>query len=140
MSIPLASPEIDHIGIAVHSIEDALPFYRQGLGIGHQTIEEIPSQMVRVAMLAVGELNIELLEPTSENSPIAKFLRKQGEGVHHIAFGTTSIEVQLEQARKAGVKLLHEKPIRGAHDKLVAFLHPRSCHGVLTEFCQATRR
>jgi methylmalonyl-CoA/ethylmalonyl-CoA epimerase len=128
--------KIDHIGIAVHSIEKSLPFYKDVIGIEHQLIEEIESQQVRVAMLAIGEINIELLEPTSPESPIAKFLVKNGEGMHHIAFATDSIENQLDQARKSGVRLLHEVPFEGAHGKLVAFLHPKSCHGILTEFCQ----
>lgn len=128
--------KIDHIGIAVRSIEESLPFYRDVIEIEYQLIEEIESQQVRVAMLEIGEINIELLEPTSSESPIAKFLEKNGEGMHHIAFATTSIDEKLERARNAGVRLLHEVPFQGAHGKLVAFLHPKSCHGILTEFCQ----
>jgi methylmalonyl-CoA/ethylmalonyl-CoA epimerase len=131
--------KIDHIGIAVHSIQEALPFYSNVIGIKHQLIEEIESQQVRVAMLEIGEINIELLEPTSPESPIAKFLEKNGEGIHHIAFSTDSIEHKLEQARKNGIRLIHEVPFHGAHDKLVAFLHPKDCHGILTEFCQDTK-
>jgi methylmalonyl-CoA/ethylmalonyl-CoA epimerase len=128
--------KIDHIGIAVHSIEKALPFYKDVVGIEHQLIEEIESQQVRVAILAIGEVNLELLEPISAESPIAKFLEKNGEGIHHIAFATDAIEAKLEKARESGVRLLHEVPFEGAHGKLVAFLHPKSCHGMLTEFCQ----
>ena len=128
--------KIDHIGIAVYSIEKALPFYKDVIGIEHQLIEEIESQQVRVAMLAIGEVNIELLEPTSAESPIAKFLEKNGEGMHHIAFATDAIEAKLEKAKESGVRVLHEVPFAGAHGKLVAFLHPKSCHGILTEFCQ----
>lgn len=133
------SHKIDHIGIAVHSIEKALPFYRNVIGIEHQLIEEIESQQVLVAMLAIGDVNIELLEPISNESPIAKFLEQKGEGIHHIAFATKDIEAQLKEAKESGVRLLHEVPFEGAHDKLVAFLHPKSCHGILTEFCQETR-
>ena len=132
------NPKIDHIGIAVRSIDAALSFYKNVIGINHQLIEEIESQKVRVAMLAVGDINIELLEPTSRESPIAKFLELHGEGVHHIAFATDSIESKLDQAKTAGVRLIHEVPFSGAHNKLVAFLHPKSCHGILTEFCQVT--
>lgn len=128
--------KIDHIGIAVYSIEKALPFYKDVIGIEHQLIEEVESQQVRVAMLAIGEVNIELLEPTSAESPIAKYLEKNGEGIHHIAFATNTIEAKLEKAKDSGVRLLHEVPFSGAHGKLVAFLHPKSCHGILTEFCQ----
>ncbi|MGJ8638318.1 MAG: methylmalonyl-CoA epimerase [Opitutaceae bacterium] len=128
--------KIDHIGIAVHSIEEALPFYKNVIGVEHQLIEEIESQQVRVAMLAVGEINIELLEPTDPASPIARFLEKNGEGIHHIAFATEDIVGKLQQAKESGVRLLHEVPFQGAHEKLVAFLHPKSCHGILTEFCQ----
>lgn len=128
--------KIDHIGIAVHSIEEALPFYKNVIEIEHQLIEEIESQQVRVAMLAIGDINIELLEPTDPASPIARFLEKNGEGIHHLAFATDSIEDKLDRSKKSGVRLLHEVPFKGAHDKLVAFLHPKSCHGILTEFCQ----
>ena len=95
----------------------------------------MPSQKVRTAFYAVGETNIELLEPTSPESTIAKFLAEKGEGIHHVAFATDQITSQLAGAKAAGIRLIHEVPFTGAHDKLVAFLHPKSTFGVLTEFC-----
>ena len=90
---------------------------------------------MKTAFFEAGEVHIELLEPTSEDSPIAKFLEKNGEGIHHVAFAVDNIEGQLKKASDSGVKLIHEVPIEGAADKVVAFLHPKSTHGVLTEFC-----
>ncbi len=127
--------KIDHIGIAVRSIKDTLKYYESALGLTCEKIEEVESQKVRTAFLAVGEVHIELLEPTSEESPIAKFLNDRGEGIHHIAFATSNIEGQLTRAKENGIRLIHEVPIDGAGGKLVAFLHPKSTHGVLTEFC-----
>lgn len=128
--------KIDHLGIAVRSIEAALPYYEKALGLKCEHVEEVPSQKVRTAFLACGEVHLELLEPTDPSSTIAKFLDDRGEGIHHIAFATTEINGQLGQAREAGVRLIHEVPFEGAGDKLVAFLHPKSTFGVLTEFCQ----
>ncbi|MEO0055360.1 MAG: hypothetical protein RLZZ50_1307 [Verrucomicrobiota bacterium] len=126
---------IDHLGIAVRSIDAALPYYEKALGLkcGHR--EEVASQQVRTAFLDVGEVHLELLEPTSPESPVAKFIEKNGEGIHHIAFATTNIAGQLGQAAGAGVQLIHEKPFEGAGGKRVAFLHPKSTFGVLTELC-----
>lgn len=126
---------IDHIGIAVHSIEDNLPHYEGTLGLTCEKIEEVASQKVRTAFFKVGDTYLELLEPTAPDSPVAKFLEKNGEGVHHIAFHTKDVQTALDHAASRGARLLHEKPIPGAHHKLVAFLHPKSTHGVLTEFC-----
>ena len=127
---------IDHLGIAVHSLEDSIPYYEKALGLTCEHIEEVPSQQVRTAFFQVGETRLELLEPTSPGSPVAKFLEKNPHGgVHHVAFATDNIESQLAQARNAGCQLIHEKPFAGAADKLVAFLHPKSTQGVLTEFC-----
>ncbi|KAB2639267.1 MAG: methylmalonyl-CoA epimerase [Verrucomicrobia bacterium] len=131
--------KIDHLGIAVRSIDEALAYYQSVLGLTCQGREEVASQMVKTAFFAVGEVHIELLEPTSDDSPIAKFLAKNGPGIHHIAFATDDIQDQLSQAKESGARLIHEIPFEGAGDKLVAFLHPKSSFGVLTEFCQATR-
>lgn len=131
---------IDHLGIAVRSIDAALPYYEKTLGLKCEHVEEVPSQKVRTAFLSVGEVHLELLEPTADDSPIAKFLETRGEGIHHIAFATDDIGAQLEQAKSAGTRLIHEVPIDGAGDKLVAFLHPKSTFGVLTEFCQPKSR
>ncbi len=128
--------KIDHLGIAVRSLDEAVPYYEKALGLKCEHREEVPSQKVRTAFFTVGEVHLELLEPTSSDSPIAKFLEKNPSGgIHHIAFGTDDIAAQLGQASNAGVKLIHEKPFDGAAGKLVAFLHPKSTFGVLTEFC-----
>jgi methylmalonyl-CoA epimerase len=132
----MTSRAIDHIGIAVRSIAAALPFYETVLGIACTGIEEISSQKVRVAFLPLEGAAIELLEPTSPESPIAKFLESRGEGIHHIAYVSESIEDDLAAARTAGLKLIHEVPFEGGHGKRVAFLHPKSTQGVLTEFCE----
>jgi len=128
--------KIDHLGIAVRSLDEAVPYYEKALGLkcGHR--EEVPSQKVRTAFFAVGEVHLELLEPTGPDSPIAKYLEKNpAGGIHHIAFGTDDVSAHLKQAADAGVKLIHEKPFDGAGDKWVAFLHPKSTFGVLTELC-----
>jgi len=131
---------IDHLGIAVRSLEDSIPYYEKALGLKCGHIEEVPSQQVRTAFFHVGETHLELLEPTSPGSPIAKFLDKNPHGgVHHVAFATDNIEDQLAQAKDAGCQLIHEKPFEGAAGKLVAFLHPKSTQGVLTEFCAPLR-
>lgn len=127
--------KIQHLGIAVRSLADTIPFYEKALGLKCEHQEEVPAQKVRTAFFRCGEVNLELLEATDEESPIAKFIEKNGEGLHHIAFATNDIEGQLKQASDAGVRLIHEIPFEGAHGMLVAFLHPKSTHGVLTEFC-----
>lgn len=126
---------IDHLGIAVENLDTAIAYYENALGLKCEHREEVPSQKVRTAFFSVGEVHLELLEPTAEDSPIAKFLAKNGEGIHHVAFASDAIEAQLKQAAEANVRLIHDKPFPGAADKLVAFLHPKSTHGVLTEFC-----
>jgi methylmalonyl-CoA/ethylmalonyl-CoA epimerase len=127
--------KIDHLGIAVRSLDESVAYYEKALGLRCEHREEVPSQKVRTAFFTVGETHLELLEPTSPDSPVAKFIEKNGEGIHHVAFATTDIAAQLKGASDAGVKLIHEKPFEGAAGKLVAFLHPKSTHGVLTEFC-----
>ena len=127
--------KIDHLGIAVHSIAEAKKFYENVLGLPCEGEETVESQKVKTAFFAVGEVHIELLEPTSEESAIAKFLARNGEGIHHVAYRTDDIEGQIRQAREGGCRLVHETPVEGAGNMLVAFLHPKSTHGVLTEFC-----
>jgi len=129
--------KIDHLGIAVKSIAETAPFYEKALGLKCGAIEEVESQKVRTAFFEVGDVHLELLEPTSPESTIAKFIETRGEGIHHIAFRSDSIEGDLATAKEAGVRLIHEVPFEGAADKLVAFLHPKSSFGVLTEFCQS---
>ncbi|HEY0945846.1 MAG TPA: methylmalonyl-CoA epimerase [Opitutaceae bacterium] len=126
---------IDHLGIAVRSLDDAVAYYEKSLGLKCEHREEVPSQKVRTAFFNVGEVHLELLEPTSPESPVAKFIEKNGEGVHHVAFATDDIGRQLNEAASSGVKLIHAQPFEGAAGKLVAFLHPKSTYGVLTEFC-----
>lgn len=127
--------QIDHIGIAVKELAPVVAYYERTLGLRCEKQEEVASQKVRTAFFHVGEVHLELLEPTADDSPIAKFLEKNGEGVHHIAFKTNDIQGQLAHAKEAGARLIHEEPFEGAANKLVAFLHPKSTHGVLTEFC-----
>jgi methylmalonyl-CoA/ethylmalonyl-CoA epimerase len=126
---------IDHLGIAVRNLDESVEYYENALGLLCHGREEVASQKVKTAFFEAGAVHIELLEPTAEDSPIAKFLEKNGEGIHHIAFAVDDIEGQLKKASDAGVRLIHEVPFEGAADKLVAFLHPKSTHGVLTEFC-----
>jgi methylmalonyl-CoA/ethylmalonyl-CoA epimerase len=127
--------KIDHVGVAVVSIDDALAAY-QALGLAETHREEVASQRVRTAFLPVGESSIELLEPTSEDSPVAKFLAKRGGGVHHICFAVDDIEAALEDLRARGFRLLHSQAVTGAGGKRVAFLHPDSGNGVLIELSQ----
>ncbi len=128
--------KIDHIGIAVRSLKEMIPFYRDVLGLRFVGEEEVPEQRVRVAMFQVGEVRIELLEPTDPTSPITRFLEKKGPGLHHVAFGTKSIENALEKIQEQGVELIDEKPRPGAHNTSIAFLHPASTGKVLLELCQ----
>lgn len=127
--------KIDHLGIAVHSIAQARLFYENVLGLTCERIEEVESQKVRTAFFSVGDTHIELLEPTDPDSPVAKFLNKNGEGIHHIGYASNSLEQELEKARENGCKLINEEPVPGAGGKRIAFLHPKSTHGVLTEIC-----
>lgn len=132
---PLAS-RVDHLGIAVAKIADALSFYRGVLGLSVLHEEEIADQQVRVAFLALGDTHIELLEPTSEDSPIAKFLAKHGPGLHHVAYAVPDVVEALARAKNAGFRLIDEQPRAGGQGKQIAFLHPKDTTGVLTEFCQ----
>jgi methylmalonyl-CoA/ethylmalonyl-CoA epimerase len=129
--------KISHIGIAVTSLEAALPFYRDNLGMAFAGIEEVAEQKVRVAMLQIGESKIELLEPTSEDSPVARFIEKNGAGIHHIAYEVTDIESAIAKLLAGGARMIDEKPRHGAHGTRIAFIHPKSSNGVLTELCQA---
>jgi len=126
--------KIDHLGIAVPSLDAAVPYYEKALGLKCDRREEVASQKVRTAFFTVGDVHLELLEPTSPESPIAKYLEKNPAG-----FGTDDVQSQLREAAAAGVKLINEKPFDGAGGKLVAFLHPKSTFGVLTEFCMTKK-
>lgn len=128
--------KIDHIGIATSGIEDASPFWREVLGLASTEIEEVPDQQVRVAMLPIGESRIELLEATSDESPISKFLQKRGSGLHHIAVRVDDIRAALTQLRQRGARLIDQEPRVGAGGCLVAFVHPSSAGGVLLELVE----
>ena len=127
--------KIDHLGIAVKSLDEAMKFYTS-LGMTVDHIEEVAAQKVRVAMINVGGVNVELLEPTSPESPIAKAIEKKGEGLHHIAYSVDDIKAALAQLKAAGVPLINEEPMVRAHNKLIAFVHPKGVNGVLTELSQ----
>lgn len=129
--------KINHVGVAVRSIEEALPFYRDALGMTLVGTEEVASQLVKVAFLTVGESKIELLEPTSPDSPVAKFLEKNGPGVHHLAYGVEDITKSIAQLTAGGVRMIDSVPRDGAHGAKIAFIHPKSSGGVLTELCQS---
>ena len=128
--------QIDHIGIAVRSLEEASHFYRDAMGLKCGGSEEIPDQKVRVVFFQLGEVRIELLEPTTDDSPIARFLEKRGPGLHHIAYCVDDLPATLAALKSAGVRLIDEAPRDGAHGMKIAFAHPTSTGGVLTEFCQ----
>lgn len=127
---------VDHIGIAVKSIEQSLPFYTDILRLPLLRIEQVASQKVKVAFIQAGETKLELLEPTSEDSTIAKFIEKRGEGIHHVALGVDSIEERIEEMKENGIRMIDEKSRPGAHGTQVAFMHPKSAGGVLFEFCE----
>ncbi|MDL2239290.1 methylmalonyl-CoA epimerase [Bacteroidales bacterium OttesenSCG-928-K03] len=127
---------IEHIGIAVKSIEDSLPYYENVLGLKCYNIEVVTDQKVKTAFLKLGETKIELLEPTSEESTIAKFIENRGEGVHHIAYCVDDVKTALEELKEKGIRLIDIEPRGGAEGLRIAFLHPKSTGGVLTELCE----
>ena len=130
------SKKLAHIGIAVESLDDWIPYYRDVLGLEFLRIEEVPEQKVRVAFLKLGESSIELLEPTSDDSPIFKFLQSRGGGIHHLAIQVDNIEDELDRHRNASARLIDNEPRNGAHNMKVAFIHPKTTGGVLVELCQ----
>lgn len=132
--------QIDHIGIAVRSIKKALPFYQDMLQLTFLGFEEIPSQNVKVAFLKAGHTKIELLESTDDNGPIAKFLEKRGEGVHHIAFQVKDIHGKLIELKERRIELIDECPRNGANKTQIAFLHPKVSNHVLIELCEKIGR
>jgi methylmalonyl-CoA/ethylmalonyl-CoA epimerase len=131
---------IEHIGIAVTSLNDAIPFYENVLGLKCYNIEEVADQKVKTAFFMVGRTKIELLESTDPEGPIGKFIEKRGEGLHHIAFAVEGIEDRLNEAAAAGVRLIDSLPRNGAEGMSIAFLHPKSTFGVLTEFCEDKKK
>jgi methylmalonyl-CoA/ethylmalonyl-CoA epimerase len=130
---------IEHIGIAVKNLEEAKKYYEDVLGLKCYSIEEVEDQKVRTAFFKVGQTKIELLESTSPDGPIGKFIEKKGEGIHHIAFSVNEISKQLATAEAKGVQLIDKTPRKGAEGLDIAFLHPKSTHGVLTELCENQR-
>lgn len=127
---------IEHLGIAVKSLEEAIPYWENVLGLKCYSIEEVADQKVRTAFFKVGQTKIELLESTSPDGTIAKFIEKKGEGVHHLAFAVNGLEGALADAESKGVKLIDKAPRKGAEGLNIAFLHPKSTMGVLTELCE----
>ncbi|AFD08086.1 methylmalonyl-CoA epimerase [Solitalea canadensis] len=127
---------IEHIGIAVKDLDTAINYYEDVLGLKCYSIEEVADQKVKTAFFKIGQTKIELLESTSADGPIGKFIEKKGEGIHHIAFAVNNIEEQLQGAASKGIQLIDEKPRKGAEGLSIAFLHPKSTLGVLTELCE----
>ena len=128
---------IEHLGIAVKSLDEAIPYYENILGMKCYSIEEVADQKVKTAFFKVGQTKLELLEPTSEESPIAKFIEKRGEGIHHLAFAVEDgVANALAEMEGKGVRLIDKAPRKGAEGLNIAFIHPKSTHGVLTEVCE----
>jgi len=130
--------KVDHIGIAVKSIEDSLPYYTETLGLKLIHIEEVLSEKVRVAFIDSGNVKLELLQPIDESSAVHSFIEKKGEGIHHVAFGVTNIQERLNELKEKGVRLIQETPKVGAGGAQVAFIHPKASGGVLYELCDKT--
>ena len=131
---------IEHLGIAVKSIEEHLPYYEQVLGVKCYNIEEVADQKVKTAFFKIGQTKIELLEPTDEESTIAKFIEKRGEGFHHIAFAVPDVLESLNEMEAKGVQLIDKSPRKGAEGLAIAFLHPKSTGGILTELCMPANK
>ena len=128
--------KINHIGIAVRSIEESLKFYTEKLNLKDYSIEEVEARKVKVASLQVGDIKIELIESTSVDGPIAKFIEKRGQGIHHIAFDVHDIEKELNDLKDKNVQLINETPREGAHNTRIAFIHPKNSSGVLIELVE----
>ncbi|KIH77771.1 methylmalonyl-CoA epimerase [Geoalkalibacter ferrihydriticus] len=132
----MTTKKISHVGIAVKSLDAAVPLYRDVLGMEFEGTEVVAEQKVKVAFFVSGESRIELLEATSPDSPVAKFIEKNGEGVHHLAYEVDDLKATLARLQTQGVRLIDSEPRRGAHGTAIAFLHPKATGGVLTELCQ----
>ncbi len=128
--------KIEHIGIAVHSLNKSIPLFEKLLGTECYKTEEILSEMVNTAFFKTGESKVELLEGTEENSVISRFIAKKGEGIHHIAFGVENIEEEINRLKLSGFEFITDVPKKGADNKLVCFLHPKTTNGILVELCQ----
>lgn len=126
---------IEHIGIAVKSLDESIPYYEEVLGLKCYAVEEVADQKVKTAFFKIGQTKIELLESTDPEGPVGKFIEKKGEGVHHLAFAMEDVNQALKDAEEKGIRLIDKTPRKGAEGLHIGFLHPRSTHGVLTEFC-----
>ena len=127
--------KLEHIGIAVSNLEESNRLFERLLGVAHYKIEEVVSEGVRTSFFKVGDLKIELLEATKPDSPIAKFIEKKGEGIHHLAFATSNIEQEIKNIKEEGFQMINETPKDGADNKRIAFLHPKTTNSVLIELC-----
>ncbi|MBI5210649.1 MAG: methylmalonyl-CoA epimerase [Elusimicrobia bacterium] len=130
---------LDHIAVAVRDLDEASRFYREVLGLAGSGEETVPGQKVRVGFFSAGDASIELVQPTSPDSPVAKFLQTRGPGLHHLAFEVDDLEAEMERLRSKGASFIDAKPRPGSHASLVAFLHPKCSGGVLVELCQKKR-
>ncbi len=127
---------LNHIGIAVRSIDEQRLFYEETLGAEFEGFEEVPDQKVRIAFFRFSNVRLELLEPTDSSGPIAKFLDKRGEGLHHLAFTVEDLQTRIGELKRSGFQMIDDQPRTGSHQMQIAFLHPKSTHGVLTELCE----
>src|SRR5215471_18406425 len=127
---------LNHVGIAVRSIDAQRPFYERELGAQFEHVEDVPSQKVRVAFFRVGDVRLELLEPTDPTSTVQSFLDKRGEGLHHLAFTVEDIKTRIAELKQSGLRMIDEAPRPGSHHMQIAFIHPKSTFGVLTELCE----
>lgn len=130
---------IEHLGIAVKSLETAIPYYENMLGLKCYAVEEVAEQKVKTAFFMVGQTKIELLESTDPEGPVGKFIEKKGEGVHHMAFAVNGLQESLNELAFKGIQLIDNQPRKGAEGLNIAFLHPKSTYGVLTELCEAPK-
>ncbi|MCC5876442.1 MAG: methylmalonyl-CoA epimerase [Candidatus Sumerlaeia bacterium] len=135
-----AAKAVNHIGIAVASIDDQRDFYEKQLGAIFEGVETVADQRVKVGFFRIGDVRLELLEPTDEESPVAKFLEKRGPGLHHVAYTVDDLEARIAELKAEGIRMIDETPRNGAHHTRIAFLHPKSSHGVLTELCEPTKK
>lgn len=132
----IAVKALNHVGIAGRSIADHRPFYEGTLGAIYEGTQAIPDQRVNAAFFRVGDVRLELLEPDAPDSPLAQFIEKRGEGLHHLAYTVANLQDRLDQLKAEGVRLIDDRPRLGAHHTQIAFMHPKACHGVLTELCE----
>lgn len=132
---PMKPSHIEHIGIAVRSLEEAIPFYEKVLGLTCYAVEEVKDQKVKTAFFRIGQTKIELLESTDPEGPVGRFIEKKGEGIHHIAFAVEDVDGALKEAESSGAQLIDRVPRKGAEELSIGFMHPKSTFGVLMEFC-----